>query len=260
MLPGGAELVSDALDLHVLGRLDGQLAGRQLDFGSPKQQLVLVVLLRHAGQAVSVDRLADALWGDTPPASATANIHLHVHRIRRALGPGRLQTARRRGYVLDVAPEEVDAWRFLTRMPDIRHALERGDLARASRLNREALAEWRGPAYADFADHPALRDAAAYLAELRLEAIEQQVDIDLALRDHAHLIGRLRLLLADHPYRERFHEQLVLALYRTGRSAEALEQCRDTRRLFAEDLGLDPGARLRELEKRILDGDEDPDL
>ncbi|MFE6839981.1 BTAD domain-containing putative transcriptional regulator [Streptomyces sp. NPDC057705] len=257
--------MSESLDLHVLGRLDGQLAGRRLDFGSPKQQLVLVVLLRHAGQAVSVDRLADALWGDTPPASATANIHLHVHRIRRALGPGRLQTARRRGYVLDVAPEEVDAWRFVTRMPDIRRALERGDLARGPQPPPQDpltmhIAEWRGPAYADFADHPALRDAAAYLAELRLEAIEQQVDIDLALRDHAHLIGRLRLLLADHPYRERFHEQLILALYRTGRSAEALEQCRDTRRLFAEDLGLDPGARLRELEKRILDGDEDPDL
>ncbi|MFD6892150.1 BTAD domain-containing putative transcriptional regulator [Streptomyces sp. NPDC059957] len=251
------ELVSRALDLRVLGRLDGRLEGRRILLGAPHQQLVLAVLLRHAGCTVSMDRLADALWGDTPPASATANLHLHIHRIRKAMGKERLLTSGRRGYSLEVAPHELDARRFVARMPDVRRALEQGELARASRLNREALAEWRGPAYADFADHRALRDAAAYLEELRLEAEEQQVDIDLALRDHNHLIGRLRLLIADHPYRERFREQLVLVLYRTGRAAEALEQCRETRRVLVEDLGLDPGARLRDLEKRILEGDEE---
>lgn len=249
--------MSEALDLHVLGRLDGRLGGRQVPLGTPHQKLVLAVLLRHAGRTVSMDRLADALWGDAPPASATANLHLHIHRIRKSLGAGRLLISGRRGYVLEVAPHELDAWRFATCMPETRRALERGELARASRLNREALAEWRGAAYADFADHWALRGAAAYLEELRLEAVEQQVDIDLALRDHDHLIGRLRLLIADHPYRERFREQLVLALYRVGRTSEALEQCRETRRVLAEGLGLDPRAGLRDLEKRILDRDEE---
>ncbi len=248
-------LVPDMLDLRILGRLEGAVTGRQVHLGPPKQRLVLMVLVRHAGRAVSTDRLVDALWGDFPPASATANVHLHIHRIRRALGPGRPVNSGRCGYVLEIAPGELDAGRFVTSLPEIRHAVEWGDLTRASRLSREALAEWHGPAYADFADHPMLRDAAEYLAELRLETIEQQIDIDLALHDHVHLVGRLRLLLAEHPYRERFHEQLTLALYRTGRSAEALEQCRSTERMFAEDLGLDLGARLRELRKRILDGD-----
>jgi DNA-binding SARP family transcriptional activator len=119
------------------------------------------------------------------------------------------------------------------------------------------LAEWRGFAFAEFHDHPVLRTESARLAELRLQAIENQIEIDLALGEHVHLIGTLRPLIADHPYRERFHEQLILALYRSGRQAEALSAFQEVRRILADDLGLDPGMRLRELEKRILDADPD---
>ncbi|MET7426010.1 AfsR/SARP family transcriptional regulator [Dactylosporangium sp. NPDC005555] len=243
------------MELRVLGRMEAEDSGGAIELGPPKQRLALATLLLHAGEAVSTDSLVDVLWGDQPPASARQNVHLHIHRLRRALGAERLVTRGRMGYRLLLSRGDLDAYRFVDLVDEAQQASDHG---RAAVLIREALAEWRGGAFADFHDHPVLVTEVARLAELRLQAVEYRNDVDLVVGDHLRLVGRLRPLVAEHPYRERLHEQLILALYRSGRSFEALEAFQDVRRILVDDLGLDPGAHLRELEKRILD--RDPDL
>lgn len=240
------------MDVRVLGPLEANRADQPVDLGPPKQRLVLCLLICRNGEPLSIDSLVDALWVDKPPASARDNVHQHIHRLRKVLGPERLLSQGRLGYALHLDRSELDMFRFIDLLAQGRETMTAGDLVGSARLYRDALSLWRGDPFADLSDEPALAPEIAKLQELRLAALEHRTEADLALGDHAHVVFELRQLLEKYPYRERFHEQLMLALYRTGQKAAALAAFQDARKTFAEDLGLEPGTRLRELESAIL--------
>lgn len=234
------------MEFRILGPLEVVDRGRRLPLGGSKQRALLAVLLLQANQVVSYDRLLDALWGARSPATARAAVQVYVSQLRKLLGPARILT-RPAGYLLRVEPEELD----LARAEQLMH----GDGEdRAGRLRR-ALTLWRGPALVDFHHEPFAQAEIARLEELRLAAVEERIEDDLALGRHRELIGELEALVCQHPLRERLRAQLMLALYRCGRQAEALALCSETRRLLVEDLGVDLGPELQLLERRILNQD-----
>ncbi len=208
----------------------------------------------RAGEVVSTDRLIDGLWGGRPPASAGKVLQNAVSQLRRSLGDDLIVT-RAPGYALHVEPEAIDAHRFEALLEEGRSRLAAGEAAGAAVTLRDALALWRGPALDEFAYEPFAEAEAARLEELRLRALEERIDADLALGRHADVVGELERLLAGQPLRERPRGQLMLAFYRSGRQAEALRTYQDGRRLLAEELGLEPGADLQQLEKHILTHD-----
>lgn len=230
------------MEVTILGPVAAFRDGEAAALGGPQQRALLALLAVRANESVPVARVIDELWPEGPPASATKVVQTYVARLRRALGTEALET-RGAGYALRLEPEELDAARFEA-------------LVRAGRHD-EALALWRGPPLADIAFVPALRDEASRLEELRLHALEESIEARLAVGGHAEAIAELRGLVAEHPYRERLSGQLMLALYRSGRQADALEAYRAARRALVEELGIEPGAELRELERRILTGDAD---
>jgi DNA-binding SARP family transcriptional activator/ABC-type branched-subunit amino acid transport system substrate-binding protein len=242
------------LDFRLLGPLEAWREDTRVDVGAPKQRAVLALLLLHRGEVVSTDRIVDELWGERPPQAATKSVQVYVSGLRKALGDGSLET-RGHGYVLEGGT--VDSDRFEALLAEGRELLASGDAGKAASTLREALGLWRGPALADFAYEAFAREATARLEELRLAALEERVDADLALGRHADLVAELSQLVAEHPLREGFRAQLMLALYRSGRQAEALEAYRSGRRELVEH-GLEPGPSLRELEESILR--QDPDL
>jgi tetratricopeptide (TPR) repeat protein len=195
--------------------------------------------------------LVDGLWDDDPPETAVATLQVLVHRLRKLLPDGTLLT-RGTGYELAVEPRAVDLFRAEQLLAEAR----KSEPEASARLLREALALWRGPALADL-DEPATRLERGRLEDLRLIALEERIAADLALGRHADLIGELEILVSDFPHRERFHEQLMLALYRSGRQTEALAAYRRARAAL-DEVGIEPGERLRQLELRILA--HDPDL
>jgi YVTN family beta-propeller protein len=239
------------LDFRMLGPLEVLEEGRPVALGGPKQRAVLAVLLLCRRQVISTDRLIDALWGDHPPATASKTLQGYVSHLRGALGDGVLLT-RGRGYLLEVDADQVDADRFDAQAAKGRAALERGEAADAAELLRGALMLWRGPALADFAYEGFSQAEAARLDEARLAALEDRIDADLATGEHAALIGELEAFVRDHPLRERLRGQLILALYRSGRQAEALEHYQQARRRLLDELGLEPGRALKDLEQAIL--------
>ena len=218
----------------------------------PKQRALLAFLALHAGEVVSVDRLLDALWGERPPRMATAALQNGVHQLRRLLGAETI-VRKQEGYLLAVPPEQIDLGRF-ARLADEARATH-DNLERVEKL-RAALALWQGPSLAgrefDFFAPVEL----PHLLRDRLAAYQDLIDSELALGRHADLVGELELLVAEHPFDERLHAQLGLALYRAGRQADALDSLRRTRRLLWDELGLQPGPALRELEQQILVHDE----
>ncbi|GAA4898565.1 DNA-binding SARP family transcriptional activator [Stackebrandtia albiflava] len=223
-----------------------------------KQRRLLAALLSRPGRPVPADTLIDQLWsGETPPGAPDKALRWHVLRLRAALGDKDVIRWHADGYRLTAAEEDVDAARFLRGVRE-GAALADTDPASAHRLLSAALAEWRGPAFHDLADG-IVQPEAERLEELRLVAVEQRCGIDLRLGRHAHLIPELTGLVAEHPFREAFRHHLMLALYRSGRQADALQLYRDGRTRLAEELGLDPGPRLRELERRILAADPELD-
>ncbi|HET7647091.1 MAG TPA: BTAD domain-containing putative transcriptional regulator [Gaiellaceae bacterium] len=224
-----------------------------LALGGPKQRALLAELLLRRGAAVSRERLVDVLWGERPPPSAIASLQVYVHGLRRAIGAQRLET-RGAAYRLRVEPEELDVARFERLLADARTALAGGTPAHADELLAAALALWRGEALADLGDSP-VRAAAAGLDDLRLQALELRIDARLALGEHREVVLQLEELVAAEPYRERLREQLVLALYRSGRQDDALAAYQDARRTLADDLGVEPGPGLRELERAVLQHD-----
>lgn len=238
---------------RLLGPLEVSEHERPLALGGVKQRSLLAVLLLHADELVSTDVLIDRLWGATPPATAAKSVQVYVSRLRKALGDGRLAT-HGRGYVLHVEPFELDLARFERLADEARGAAP--DLA--ARKLGEALALWRGPALADLAYESFAQAEIARLEELRLTVLEQRIDADLACGHHAKLVGELEALVARNPLRERFRGQLMLALYRSARQAEALDAYRAARRELREELGLEPSADLRQLEQAILR--QDPEL
>ena len=238
------------MDFRILGSLEVWDGERLLELDGPKRRAVLAVLLLHANEVVGVDRLVDQLWGDKAPRNAAAALHTHVSRLRKELGPDILAT-RAWGYVLRTEPDAIDLERFERLVAGAENLPAR---ERANKL-REALALWRGAVLEDLSFEPALAKDIARVEELRLTVLENRIDADLEAGNHTGLVGELEALIAEQPLRERLRGQLILALYRCGRQAEALEVYRETRRVLADQLGLEPGPELRELERAILQHD-----
>ena len=233
------------MEFRILGPLEVRDGERMLALGGARRRAVLGLLLLEANRVVPVDRLVDGVWGDSPPASAHASLQNQLARLRQQLGD-RLVT-RSPGYLVRVAPDELDLDRFRRLVDEAQGA----DPAVASERLRDALALWRGPPLADLAGEPAGR-AAAHLDELRLAALEARIEADLGLGRHAALVPELEELVAREPYRERLRGQLLLALYRSGRQADALEAYAGARRTFADELGTDPGRELHDLHLAVL--------
>ena len=195
--------------------------GRALALGGFKQRAVLAILLVHANEVVSTERLIDELWGERPPGSAAKTVQVYVSNLRKALGDGVVVT-RGRGYLLRTEQGEVDADRFRALLSEGRGRLSAGDPRRAGAVLREALGLWRGPPLAEFACESFAKGEIARLEEARLAALEDRIEADLALGEHAVLVGELQALAREHPLRERLCGQLMLALYRAGRQSDAL--------------------------------------
>jgi DNA-binding SARP family transcriptional activator len=247
------------LEFEILGPLEARDGDRRVVLRGAKQRLLLAVLLLHANKVVPSDRLVEAIWGDDPPDTVAKALQMHVSHLRKLLEPGRTKGASGRvlvtrapGYLLRVEAGRLDLDRFERAVSDARVAAAAGRHAEAASALRGALALWRGSALADVRDHDALRGDAARIDELRLRALEDRVDADLALGDHADVVAELEAFVAEHPLRERLRAQLMLALYRCGRQADALELYRDTRRMLVDELGIEPGRELRDLERAIL--------
>jgi ABC-type transport system substrate-binding protein/DNA-binding SARP family transcriptional activator/DNA-binding beta-propeller fold protein YncE len=245
--------VNGPLEFRILGPFEVGRNGESLEVPAGKPRALLAVLLLRAGEVVSVDTLVDELWGEQPPATAAKNVQVYVARLRRALGEGVLVT-QSPGYALRVDGEQLDAARFQALVEEAR--LE--EPARAAPRLEKALALWRGPPLADFAYEAFAQDEIRRLDDLRLAALEDRIEADLALGCHEAVIGELEALARAHPLRERLQGLLLLALYRCGRQADALEAYRSTRRRFVEELGVEPSPTLRQLERAILE--QDPSL
>ncbi|MGO9790088.1 MAG: BTAD domain-containing putative transcriptional regulator [Solirubrobacteraceae bacterium] len=245
------------LDFRILGPFEVLDGDRPVALGGPKQRALLVVLLLQRGEVVSRDRLIDELWGEQPPASATKTVQVYVSNLRKALGDGVLLT-RGQGYLLQLAPGQIDADRVAASVSEGRAALEDGDPQQASDRLREALALWHSPPLADFAYEPFAQAEIARLEEERLAVLEDRIDADLALGRHAALIGELEMLASEHPLRERLQALLMLALYRSGRQTEALARYQQARSRLIDEFGIEPGPELQDLERAILT--QDPDL
>jgi YVTN family beta-propeller protein len=241
----------ETMEFRILGPFEVSERGRPLEVGAGKQRALLAVLLLRAGEVVSTDRLIDALWEERAPASALNSVHIYVSQLRKALGNGRLET-RGHGYLLALEPEQLDLGRFERLLGEGRELLAGGEPEQAAETLRAALALWRGPPLSDFASEPFAHGEIARLEELRLAALEERIEADLALGRHAELIPELEALIREHPLRERLRAQLMLALYRSGRQAEALAAYQQARKMLAEELGLEPGRTLQELEGAIL--------
>jgi DNA-binding SARP family transcriptional activator len=227
--------------------------GVPVPLGPPKQRLLLGVLVCRPGELHTVPELTEALWGDGPPASARNNLRSYIHGLRQALGVAAVEGNGRPGYRLALDPAEIDVGRFDALARDGEAALHGGDLRAAREAFAAALALWRDRPFADLDDEcpPLLREASR-LEERRLVVLEQRVDADLADHRAADLVAELTDLVSRHPYRERFVAQLMLALYRAGRQAEALAAYRQAQVVLDEELGLEPGGPLRELHHAIL--------
>jgi YVTN family beta-propeller protein len=245
------------IEFRILGPLEAENEGRLVPLGGTRQRAVLAILLLHRGEVVSVDRLVDELWGEQSPDTATKTVQVYISRLRKELGQGVVLT-RGGGYVLDIEPDQLDAERFERLTSEGRDGLDRGEARDASDLLREALDLWRGPPLADLAYEPFAQNHITRFEELRLVALEHRIEADLALGNHAALIPELETLVREHPARERLRAQLILALYRSGRQADALAGYRDARRALVEELGIEPGRELQELERAILA--QDPEL
>ncbi len=235
----------------VLGPITATVEGDPVSLGSPMQRALLATLLLSANEVVSRDRLVDALWGDAPPASALGSIQIYVHGLRGALGADRIET-HGGGYLIRVAPGELDLHGFVRLVDDARRALMDDRPSDAKDDLRVALALSMGPPLADLASRGLLELEAARLEELRLEAVELENDARLASAEHEELSSRLESLVAEHPFRERLRAQLMLALYRCGRQKEALDAFQDARRVLVDELGVEPGPTLQDLQRAIL--------
>lgn len=242
------------LEFRILGPLEVLQQERPIGLGGPRQRGLLAILVLRRGEVVSSDRLIDQMWGERPPATAAKTLQGYVSHLRKALGDEVLLT-RSGGYLLAATPDQVDAERFEVMAAEAREALGDGDLAGAREQLNAALGLWRGEALADLAYEPFAQGDVARLEEARLGALEDRIDADLMLGHHRDVVGELEALVGRYPHRERLLEQLMLALYRCGRHADALDAYQRGRSTLTDELGLEPGADLRALEQRILTHD-----
>jgi DNA-binding SARP family transcriptional activator len=244
------------MEFRILGHLEIRDGGRPVEVRGRRQRALLALLLIRANEPVGDERLLEELWGEHTPESGTTAVRVRVSQLRKALGADVIVT-RPSGYALEVEPERIDARRFERLVAEGRSELEAGDGASAAATLRQALALWRGPAaLADFEYEPFADAERARLEDLRLDALEDRIEADLALGRQLELVGELEPLVAQNPFRERLRGQLMLALYRCGRQADALAAYRDARRTMVEELGIEPGPALQQLEQAILRQDD----
>ena len=250
------------MEFCILGPLEARADDRLLPVRGGKQKALLALLLLHANEVVSSERLVDELWPDEPPESGLTALQVRVSQLRKSLevaGDPPPIVTRAPGYLVQVESDQLDLLRFERLAAQARGAFEKGDPNAAADRLRSALALWRGPALADLAYESFAQAAIVRLEELRLAALEQRIEADLALGRHADVVGELEALVGEHPLRERLRRQLMLALYRSGRQAEALEAYRAARQALVEHVGIEPGSALRELETAILRQDQSLD-
>jgi DNA-binding SARP family transcriptional activator len=243
------------MEFRILGPLEALAEGRVVALGGSRQRALLALFLLHANETLTTDRLIEELWGERPPPTAAKNVQVHISRLRKALAPGAagdLVVTRERGYVLELDPERLDARRFERLVAEGRGELAAGRAARAAAALEEALSLWRGEPLADLAYEPFVQGEIARLEDLHVGALEQLIEAKLALGRHSEVIAQLEALIDAHPYREGLRAQLMLALYRSDRQADALQAYQDARRTLVGELGIEPGERLRELERAIL--------
>jgi DNA-binding SARP family transcriptional activator/tetratricopeptide (TPR) repeat protein len=253
------------VQFRLLGPLEAQDGERRVELGRPKQRALLAVLLVHANDVVSLDRLVEELWGEEPPAQAAASLQTYVSNLRRALEPdrpartpSRVLVSQPPGYRLVVGAGDLDAARFAALATEGHRLLEAGRPAAAAGVLREGLALWRGPALVEVADEAFAQAERNRLEELRVAALEDRLAADLDLGGHAAVVAELEGLAGRYRFRERLAGLLMLALYRSGRQGEALQAFQAARRALADELGIDPGRWLRQLETGILR--QDPGL
>ncbi|MEU5692637.1 BTAD domain-containing putative transcriptional regulator [Actinosynnema sp. NPDC020468] len=239
----------------LLGPLDVRLDGRPVPVRAGKHRALLAALLLRAGRVVPIGELVSFLWGGAPPARTRGTLQTYVMRLRQLLGDPSLIRTTSDGYRMVVPRERVDAHRFTAVARTASRAAREGNLAEAADLYAEAVGLWRGPALADVPSDALREEEVPRLTERLMLVHEERTDVELALGNHDRLVPVLRGLTADHPLRERFWAQLMLALYRCSRQAEALEAFRRVDRVLAEQLGIEPGPELRLLHQRILAGD-----
>jgi len=244
------------MEFRILGEVEVRDGGRLLKLHGRRERALLAYLLLNANEIVPTERLIEELWGESPPPTVAAALHVYISRLRKVLGEnGSAIVTRSPGYVLEVDPEQVDARRFERLVDAGRLALREGDPRRSARLLRDALGLWHGTPLADVIEPEWAASEIRRLRELRLAALEDRIEADLQLGRHAQLVSELEGLVARHPLRERLRAQLMLALYRCGRQGDALQVYADTRRVLAEELGIDPTGSLRRLEQGILKQD-----
>ena len=245
------------VDLLVLGPVEVRNQGEPMSIGGPKQRSILALLVAEAGHPVSVDRIIDDVYGDDAPEGARRSAQTLVSMIRRELGDIVKQAGG--GYVLEVEAEAIDAVRFENQVRSALPMVETDPESAATTL-RDALALWRGHPYADIDSRAVLEPEITRLRELRLTALEARIDADLALGRHRELTGELEALTVEHPLREKFRAEHMLALYRSGRQTEALRGFERTRSYLADEIGISPSKELADLEQRVLEQDPDLDL
>ena len=247
-------LRTDRAQFSILGPLEVFRDEEPLALSGTRQRRLLAALLLQPNRALSTEQLAEAVWGDAPPATARTALQVHVSQLRKVLGQETIET-HPGGYLLRLDEEQIDAARFERLLREARAA---ETAARTAELLRQALSLVRGPAFADLADETFARPEAMRLDELRVTAVEERIEAELASGAHAQAIGDLEALVAEHPLRERPRALLMRALYQSGRQADALAVYRDARRMLVDELGIEPGAELRDVQRAILE--QDPSL
>jgi len=235
------------LTFRILGPLEVSDETGPIALGGQRQRALLVLLLLEAGRGVPTERLVDRLWTEEAPKTATASLQNTIARLRKVLGPDVLET-QSPGYALRISPDQIDAHQLERALVDARKL---PPLERREHL-QGALALWRGPALAEFAFEDFAQAEIRRLEELRVASLEERIDADLELGRHGDVVGELEALVREHPLRETFRAQLMLALYRAGRQAEALEVYQDARVRFVEEMGIEPGPELKRLQSEIL--------
>lgn len=250
--------------IRSLGPLEVVAGALPVTVGARQPRIILECLALRANSVVTSDFLAEVVWGDKPPAKPGPQLQVYIANLRRMLEPDRPKSVPSRlasqpgGYVLTVTEDELDFLRFHEQVASSGMAVQAGDLAEGAAYLRQALELFRGPAFPDLADLEMLRPELDKLEENRMDVYQDLMDVELALGRHGPLVGELQSLVAQHPYRERLWASLVLALYRSDRQAEALAACRRARHVFMEEMGIDPGPGLRQLERSVLH--QDPTL
>jgi DNA-binding SARP family transcriptional activator len=235
------------VEFAILGPLEAREDGTPISLGGPKQRALLAMLLLEAGRVVSLDRLLEALWEENPPATAVASLQNFVAQLRKALGPDTIET-RQPGYLVRLGPEQLD----LARVRSLVDAARASEPVRRAALLDEALVLWRGEPLAEFRYETFAREEIARLGEFHLTLLEERAEAKLAIGAHADVVTELEALVRAYPLRERLRAQLMLALYRSGRQAEALEVYREGRERLVEELGLEPSPLLRGVHASIL--------